>query len=89
MKAGVQIYSQKLLHEVTDDGVVMLDLARLGEKIKIKGDNVIIMGGLQPDATLYQGLKDKGLAVYAIGDCIQPRGIHEAIYEGHLTARSI
>jgi len=89
MKAGVQIYSQKLLHEVTDDGVVMLDLARLGEKIKIKGDNVIIMGGLQPDATLYQGLKDKGLSVYAIGDCIQPRGIHEAIYEGHLTARSI
>jgi len=38
---------------------------------------------------LYQGLKDKGLAAYAIGDCVQPRGIHEAIYEGHLTARSI
>jgi hypothetical protein len=67
----------------------MLDLARLGEKLSLKGDNVIIMGGLQPDAALYQALKDQGLAVYAIGDCIQPRGIHEAIYEGHLAARSI
>jgi hypothetical protein len=38
---------------------------------------------------LYQALKDKGLAAYAIGDCVQPRGIHEALYEGHLTARSI
>ena len=89
MKAGVEIHTQKLLYEVTDDGVVMLDLARMGEKVKIKGDHVIMMGGFQPDGTLYQALKDKGLAVYAIGDCVQPRGIHEAIYEGHLTARSI
>ncbi|HSB07478.1 MAG TPA: FAD-dependent oxidoreductase [Thermodesulfobacteriota bacterium] len=89
VKAGVQIHTHKLLQEVTDDGVVMLDLARLGEKVKIRGDNVIIMGGFQPDAALYQALKNKGLAVYAIGDCVQPRGIHEAIYEGHLTARSI
>jgi 2-enoate reductase len=89
MKAGIQIHTQKLLQEVTDDGVLMLDLARLGEKLSLKGDNVIIMGGLQPDAALYQALKDQGLAVYAIGDCIQPRGIHEAIYEGHLAARSI
>lgn len=89
MKAGVLIYTQKLLYEVTDDGVVMLDLVRLGEKIKISGDNVIVMGGFQPDAALYEALKDQGLAVYAIGDCVQPRGIHEAIYEGHLTARSI
>jgi 2,4-dienoyl-CoA reductase-like NADH-dependent reductase (Old Yellow Enzyme family)/thioredoxin reductase len=89
MKAGIQIHTQKLLQEVTDDGVLMLDLVRLGEKLSLKGDNVIIMGGLQPDAALYQALKDQGLAVYAIGDCIQPRGIHEAIYEGHLAARSI
>ena len=88
-KAGVQMHTHKLLQEVTDDGVLMLDLARLGEKVKIGADNVIIMGGFQPDAALYQALKDKGLAVYAIGDCVQPRGIHEAIYEGHLTARSI
>ncbi len=89
MKAGVSINTHQLLQEVTDDGVVMLDLAKLGEKSKIKGDNVIIMGGLQPDTALYQALKDKGLAVYAIGDCVQPRGVHEAIYEGHLAARSI
>jgi len=89
MKSGVQIHTHKLLQEVTDHGVVMVDLARLGEKVKIEGDTVVIMGGLQPDTGLYQALKDKGLAAYAIGDCVQPRGIHEAIYEGHLTARSI
>jgi len=88
-KAGVQIHTHKLLQEVTDDGAVMVDLARLGEKVRIEGDAVVIMGGLQPDTGLYEELKDKGLSVYAIGDCVQPRGIHEAIYEGHLIARSI
>jgi 2-enoate reductase len=89
MKSGVQIHTHKLLQEVTDHGVVMVDLATLGERVKIEGDTVVIMGSLQPDTGLYQALKDKGLAAYAIGDCVQPRGIHEALYEGHLTARSI
>jgi len=89
MKAGVQIHTQRLLQEVTDDGAAMLDLGRLGERIEIKGDNVIIMGGLEPETSLHQALKSNGLTVYPIGDCVQPRGIHEAIYEGHLAARSI
>ena len=89
MSTGIQIHVEKLLQEVTDDGAIMLDLARLGEKLEIKGDNVIIMGGLEPDTQLYEKLKDKGMPVYPIGDCLQPRGIHEAIYEGHLAARSI
>ncbi|NIQ37413.1 MAG: FAD-dependent oxidoreductase, partial [Proteobacteria bacterium] len=89
MKAGVQTETQKLLQEVTDEGAIMVDLGRLGEKIKIKADNVIIMGGLKPDISLYQELRESGLTTYAIGDCVQPRGIHEAIYEGHLAARSL
>lgn len=88
-KAKVQIHTQQLLQEVTDGGVIMLDLARLGEKVELKGDQVVIMGGLQSSTQLYQELKAKGLTVHAIGDCVQPRGIHEAIYEGHLAALSI
>ncbi|MGO9572065.1 MAG: FAD-dependent oxidoreductase [Desulfomonilaceae bacterium] len=87
--SGVQVYTSKLLSQVTPEGVVMLDLTRLGERTEMKADTIIVMGGFQPDQSLYEQLNGNGLQVIPIGDCIQPRGIHEAIYEGHLAARSI
>jgi 2,4-dienoyl-CoA reductase-like NADH-dependent reductase (Old Yellow Enzyme family)/thioredoxin reductase len=89
MQSEVKVQYRKLLSEVTPDGAVMLDLARLGEKTKIKADTVVIVGGFQPDRELYEQLSGNGIGVAAIGDCIQPRGIHEAIYEGHIAARDI
>jgi NADPH-dependent 2,4-dienoyl-CoA reductase/sulfur reductase-like enzyme len=88
-RLGVQIRTQSLLHEVTDDGAIVMDLARLGAKVELKTDHVVIMGGLQPETSLCRELEGSGLSVHAIGDCVQPRGIHEAIYEGHLAARAI
>jgi len=87
-EVGVQIYTQRLLQQITDNGVIMVDLVEL-EQIEIKGDHVAIMGGFLPDMRLYEELKNKGWAVYPVGDCIQPRSIQEAIYEGHLAGRSI
>ena len=66
----------------------MLDPARFGERAEFEGDHEIIMR-VRPDTQEYQELRDKGLTVHAIGHCIQPRGNHEATYEGYLNARSI
>jgi NADPH-dependent 2,4-dienoyl-CoA reductase/sulfur reductase-like enzyme len=89
MKSGVQVYTRKMLSQVTPAGVVMLDLARLGERTEVKADTVIIMGGFLPDRSLCESIVGNGIRVISIGDCVKPRGIHEAIYEGHLAARSI
>lgn len=88
-KSGVQVCTQKMLSQITPEGIVMLDLARLGERSELEVDTVIIMGGLQPDQELWEQIRGNGVHVIPIGDCIKPRSIHEAIYEGHLAARSI
>ena len=89
VNSGVRVHTNKLLSQITPEGVVMLDLARLGERTEVKADTIIVMGGFQPDQSLCEQLNGNGLQVIPVGDCIQPRGIHEAIYEGHLAARSI
>lgn len=89
LNSGVQVLTGKMVSQITSDGVVLLDLVRLGERMEIKTDTVIILGGFQPDQNLSEQLSGNGLKVIPVGDCVRPRGIHEAIYEGHLAARSI
>ncbi len=87
--SGVQVHTGKMVSRVTPEGVDMLDLVRLGERLEIKADTVIVMGGFQPDQDLSEQIGGNGPEVISIGDCVRPRGIHEAVYEGHLAARSI
>jgi pyruvate/2-oxoglutarate dehydrogenase complex dihydrolipoamide dehydrogenase (E3) component len=89
LSSDVQVLTGKMVSQITPDGVAVLDLVRLGERMEIKADTVIILGGFQPDQSLSEQLGGNGLRVLPIGDCVRPRGIHEAIYEGHLAARSI
>ena len=46
------------------------------------------MGSRSTDA-LYRALKGKVRALHAIGDCVAPRGVHQAILEGTRVARAI
>jgi len=38
---------------------------------------------------LYRDLKGKVANLYAIGDCLAPRGVEQAVYEAQKVARSI
>jgi hypothetical protein len=49
---------------------------------------VLSMGSRSVDA-LYRALKGKVAALHAIGDCVAPRGIHQAILEGTRVARAV
>ncbi len=60
-----------------------------GEDRVIEGDNVILALGFKPQSELLEGLREKCSEVYAIGDCFEPRGIKEAIYEGRMVGRNI
>ncbi|HMK36912.1 MAG TPA: FAD-dependent oxidoreductase [Desulfomonilaceae bacterium] len=89
LASGVQVHTSKMISQITPEGVVGLDLTKFGQKMEIQADTVIVMGGFEPDRTLSEQLSGNGLQVIPIGDCVKPRGIHEAIYEGHVAARSI
>lgn len=83
----VDIHLCHTLKEITDDGILAVDWE--GDTVEIKGDSVVICGGLAPNNTLYKELQDKVKKVYAIGDCVKARLIGDAITEGWVLANQI
>jgi len=84
-KRDVEIRAGLHLEEITDNGIVVRDTR--GEKSDIKGDNVVLATGLVPNRGLYDELAGTpGLQVYAVGDCVEPRSIFDAIHEGFYAA---
>jgi 2,4-dienoyl-CoA reductase (NADPH2) len=89
-QSRVKMYTRVSLKEVTDSGVIMRrNLGELGEEIPVVGESVVLMCGFTPNRELAEALSKESLQIFFAGDCIHPRGIHEAIYEGHLAARAI
>lgn len=76
---GVKLITNATLQEVTDAGVIVR--SKNGDK-RISGDTVGLAMGLKADAILYDSLKGEFSSVYRIGDCKEPRRVHEAIWEG-------
>jgi len=84
-KHSVKIRTGVHLKEITDSGIIIHDGA--GNKSEIKGDSVVLAAGLIPDRGLFDELsKIADLKVYAVGDCVEPRTIFDAIHEGYWTA---
>ena len=80
-KHNIEVRTGLTLGEVTDRGVVMFD--KEGAKVEIRGETIVLAGGLKPDRKLFDELAQiTSLEVYAIGDCADPRMIYDAIHEG-------
>jgi NADPH-dependent 2,4-dienoyl-CoA reductase/sulfur reductase-like enzyme len=52
-------------------------------------DTVVLATGSRSTDALYRALKGKVAALYAAGDCVAPRGVHQAILDGTRAARAI
>jgi 2,4-dienoyl-CoA reductase-like NADH-dependent reductase (Old Yellow Enzyme family)/thioredoxin reductase len=85
-KNGVRII-RKAHFESFGNGKVRIE--REGTEEFLDADNVIIAIGSKPENSLYQRMKGKRKHVYAIGDCVEPRGIFEAIAEGAVIGRIV
>ena len=83
----IDIHYERRLKEITDDGVIVVSPD--GVEHKLEGDTVILAAGLKPNRELWEALKEKAENVYAIGDCVEPRAIFDAIHEGHFIARKL
>ena len=87
-KQSVEIRTGVHLEEVTDSGIIVAD--RAGSKSEIKADHVVLALGLMPDRRLFDELaKIPDLRVYAIGDCVEPRMIFDAIHEANWIAQNL
>ena len=52
-------------------------------------DAVVVAGDRVVDDELYRALKGEYEMIIAVGDCVAPRQIMQAVYEGHAAARTI
>ncbi len=52
-------------------------------------DTVVLATGSRSTDALYRALKGQVPALYAAGDCVAPRGVHQAILDGTRAARAI
>ena len=85
-ESGVKIIQKALLKGFAN-GKVRIE--REGIEEYLDAETVIQAIGAKPDNSLYIEIKGKRKDVYAVGDCVEPRGILEAIAEASEIARII
>jgi pyruvate/2-oxoglutarate dehydrogenase complex dihydrolipoamide dehydrogenase (E3) component len=87
-KQEVEIRTGLHLVEVTNTGVVAYD--KSGGRNEFNGDNVVLATGFAPNKKLFDELwQIPTLEIYAVGDCVEPRQIYDAIHEGYWAAYQI
>jgi len=84
-KLGVKIMFKVKVKEIRFDCVIVE--SDEGRIISFPSDWVVIARGLKPSNRIVHELK--GYKIYLIGDCLKPRRIYNAIFEGFMAARRI
>ncbi len=86
-KQGVQMFSKVSHEERTDEGLNIIDGE--GKHVTLEADSIVCACGTKPDNELFRELEGKVPELYAIGDCVQPRKILDAIHEGAAVGQKI
>jgi 2,4-dienoyl-CoA reductase-like NADH-dependent reductase (Old Yellow Enzyme family)/thioredoxin reductase len=74
--------------ERIEEGRVLLS-DRNRDRKEVAADSVILALGLKPNQDLVEPLRKNFAEVHAIGDCLEPRKIYQAIHEGAFAGRAI
>ncbi|MCX5999186.1 MAG: FAD-dependent oxidoreductase, partial [Chloroflexi bacterium] len=83
---GVAVLTGIQCRELTEDGLVIS--SKEGEVRTIRANNVVLASGDRSNRVLVEELRDT-VPVHAIGDCVEPRGIAEAVADGYTVGVSI
>ena len=87
--AGVILTPGTELRAVEGSAVIVANVYSGGER-RIEGvDTVVLSAGSRSTDSLYRALKGRVAELYAVGDCVAPRGVHQAILDATRVARAI
>jgi len=87
LKKGVTFIPMSQLKEVSGDKIVYVNVYS-GEEKTINGIDIIVMSGInKAENGIYRSLMGKVKELYAIGDCVAPRKVTNAIHEGNRIGR--
>ncbi|MCH6264299.1 MULTISPECIES: FAD-dependent oxidoreductase [Neobacillus] len=74
------------LGEIKGDGAVIRNLFSYEKETLENWDTIVLSLGRIPNTELYEKIKNLGPHVLQIGDCLAPRTLEEATYEGLMTS---
>ena len=84
--AKIKILTSIKVLEITDDGLIIAN--EHGEKM-LRADTVVLAVGFKAERSLLETLNGQIPQVYEVGDCVEPRKVINAIWEGFRKARLI
>ena len=92
-RRNVDIHLMTRVVSVSSDTVRLCDsILTEGEALvderEIAADLVVAYAGKEADLDLFEALNGRVPAIQAVGDCLAPRRIREAIYEGYRAGRA-
>jgi 2,4-dienoyl-CoA reductase-like NADH-dependent reductase (Old Yellow Enzyme family) len=84
---GVRVFTGVKEINITQKGLDIKD--QNGKEVSLEASNMILAKDFVPDKSLYGSLKNTISELYEVGDCVQPRRIKEAVYEGAMVGLKI
>jgi 2,4-dienoyl-CoA reductase-like NADH-dependent reductase (Old Yellow Enzyme family)/thioredoxin reductase len=87
-KNKVAVLSNRKAIAITENGIHVHNL-QLGQNELIEAEWVVISTGATAEDSLINELEDSSIDLFTVGDCVKPRSVMEAVYEGSLIGRII
>jgi pyruvate/2-oxoglutarate dehydrogenase complex dihydrolipoamide dehydrogenase (E3) component len=73
--------------EITDEGVITID--QNGERVAFQCDTVVLAVGYKPRSDVVDALFDTAPESIAVGDCVKPKNVLQAVRTGYDAATAI
>ena len=90
VRAGVTLSPLTEVVAIGENSVSVRDAVYAPKEWTIDGvDTVVFAAGGQARDGLYHELEGRVGELHAIGDCMQPRDVEAAVYEGHMLGRTL
>jgi 2,4-dienoyl-CoA reductase-like NADH-dependent reductase (Old Yellow Enzyme family)/thioredoxin reductase len=77
------------LGEIKNNQVIIRNLFSYEKETLENWDSIVLSQGRVPNVELYEKIKHSASEVYQIGDCLAPRTLEEATFEGYMTSLQI
>ena len=89
-ESGVEVIPTNYIKKINASSIELFNVCAPQVESSLSGiDTVILVTSKQTRNSLSAKMEGKVKELYAIGDCVAPREIGAAIYEGHRLARSL
>ena len=85
---SISCLTERRVVAIVDNGIEVINV-RNGKKEKIEVNKIVVALGVRPVDSLIASLTNTVPEVFSVGDCNEPRGFMEAVYESSLVGRQI